>query len=192
MRRVTTPRVSHPVRRGTVLARAVAWRRGEGIGWRRQSRDPGDGEEEYRMLRGLRDGRRLGAVVVGAVLAAVMGVAAPAWGATVSADCPNTASRLSSPTSGETIELTGLCTAPDNSFPPLPSGATNLTIEGATSGDGFDGAGASGPALRNLTFENYIGTNNGAVNLSFGSGALPVIDHDRFMNNTDSVSAGVT
>jgi hypothetical protein len=152
------------------------------------------------MGRVVRNGRRRVAVALGAVLVAVMVVVAPAWGATTTTTCANFAMTLSHANPGDTIELTELCQGSNNSFS-LSGAPSNLTIEGAAAGDGFDGSmGASGPALngvapagltlRNLTFEHYSLTDAPAVQLVLSTGALPVIDHDSFMNNTDS-SVGV-
>jgi hypothetical protein len=139
-------------------------------------------------------GRTATVVAVFAVFA--VGASA-ASAATVATDCTNFGPTLSAAagTNGETIVLTGLCTGANAHFA-LPSTATNLTIEGASSGvNGFDGTGVTNSALsglnmdgltlRNLTFENYSLTTNGAVNLLLsGSGALPTIDSDRFINNS--------
>lgn len=103
---------------------------------------------------------------------------------------------MSTATPGATIDLMALCTDSTNggSFT-LPT-AANVTIEGAAAGDGFDGTCATGPALhgtgatgltlRNLTFENYSLTSDSAVELQLSSGTLPTIDHDSFVNNTNS------
>ncbi|MGH2874262.1 MAG: hypothetical protein ACRDL5_17605, partial [Solirubrobacteraceae bacterium] len=140
-------------------------------------------------------GLRLVPLLVAAV--ATLGlVAQPASAATVQADCSSFSSALSSAATGDTIELTGVCTGDSLSLP----SADDLTIEGAPGQtDGFDGAGATGPALsgnaigltlRNLIFEDYSLNNNSAVNLSQSSGALPTIASDRFIDNSDSGTYG--
>ncbi|MGH3261717.1 MAG: hypothetical protein ACRDNS_06960 [Trebonia sp.] len=137
------------------------------------------------------------------VAGGVLGLAGPASAATVQATCSTFGSTLSSATSGETIALTGLCTGADASFG-LPSGVSDLTIEGASSGvNGFNGTGASNSALwsdsaaagltlEDLTFESYSLTNgNAAVTLNLDGGALPVIENDRFINDADSYAYSV-
>jgi hypothetical protein len=107
----------------------------------------------------------------------------------VQANCSNLASTLAGAGNSDTIVLTGLC---NGSF--MLGAAQNVTLEGAASGtNGFDGTGQSMPALtgsavgltlRNLSVQNYNLTSVGAaVQLTPGAGALPVIDHDRFINN---------
>jgi hypothetical protein len=135
-----------------------------------------------------------GAAILVAVLAAFAFAASAASAATLPANCSNFGTVLSSANTGDTIVLSGLCMGA--SFPLPQSTVTDVTIEGASTGtNGFDGTGASGPALagsavgltlRNLTFENYALTNpSGAVDLLVGgSGALPTIDSDRFVNNS--------
>ena len=153
------------------------------------------------MSRLVWNGRQRVAIALGAVLVAVALPAAPAWGASsVSTDCTNLQATMNAATSGETIELTELCTV-SNSGAAAGSFATptasDVTIEGAAAGDGFDGTGVvNGPALhgaapggltlRNLTFENYSLTASAAVTLQLSTGALPVIDHDSFVSNTDT------
>ena len=142
------------------------------------------------MSRVVRNRRRRVAVALGAALAVVALPATPAWGA--STNCAGLQAAITGATTGETIDLTELCMG--GSFP-TPT-ATGVTLEGAAAGDGFDGTGASGPALhgtapsgltlRNLTFESYTLNNAGAVQLQLSSGALPVIDHDSFVNNADT------
>jgi hypothetical protein len=141
-------------------------------------------------------------VTVGAVLAAFGCAASAASAATVQATCANFGSTLAAAagTSGETIVLTGMCTGSNAHFT-IPSTATGLTIEGAATGtNGFDGAGLTNSAingsnmdgltLRNLTFQNYS-FHGPAVFLSSVGGALPTIDSDRFVNNTNTGSGFV-
>jgi hypothetical protein len=135
------------------------------------------------------------------LLAVVALLAVPAWASAVSTNCAGLQTTLTNASAGETIDLTELCTVSNsgvaNGSFTLPT-ATGVTIEGAAAGDGFDGTGVTaGPALggaapsgltlRNLTFENYSLSNNGAVTLRLpASGALPVIDHDSFLGNTNT------
>jgi hypothetical protein len=149
------------------------------------------------MSRLVWNGRQRVAVTLGALLVLGALLAGPAWGATT--DCAHLQNAISTATTGETIDLTETCTNATNggSFT-LPTMA-NVTIEGAAAGDGFDGTGASGPALhgtapagltlRNLAFKNYALTGASAVTLQLSTGALPVIDHDSFLNNTSTSSA---
>ena len=154
------------------------------------------------MSRLVWNGRQRVAIALGAVLVAVALPAAPAWGASsVSTNCTNLQATMNAATSGETIDLTEMCTVSNSgvaagSFTPPGSSATGVSIEGAAAGDGFDGTGVNGPALhgvapggltlRNLTFENYSLTASAAVTLQLSTGALPVIDHDSFVSNTDT------
>ena len=116
------------------------------------------------------------------VLAASLGFlafsAGPAAASTLQATCSTFGSVLGSASSGDTIQLTGLCTGSEASFS-LPSGVSNLTIEGAVSGtNGFNGAGVANPALSGtvdgltlsgLTFEHY--SQSSAVKVSAASTA---------------------
>jgi hypothetical protein len=130
------------------------------------------------------------AVALGAGLVAGLLLVAPAWG--VSTDCAGLPTALANAQPGDTIDLTELCRGGSFQFP----AASDVTLDGAAAGDGFDGTGAIGPALhgiapagltlRNLTFENYNLTNASAVNLQVSSGVLPVIDQDSFVNNTNT------
>jgi hypothetical protein len=138
----------------------------------------------------------LATVVAALVVAFALGTAA-ASAATVQATCANFGTALSGANNGDTIVLTGLCTGANAHFP-LPS-ATNLTIEGASTGtNGFDGTGvtnaalsgnAAGLTLRNLTFENYSLSNQSPVALQVNvAGALPTIDSDHFVNNSETTT----
>ncbi len=118
-------------------------------------------------------------------------------------DCSRLQNTLDAAESGDDITLATLCTATnsgsaDGSFT-LPA-ASGVTIQGASAGtngfDGGDGAAtapaltgpASGLTLRNLTFEHYQLTSNGAVVLQPTAGALPVIDGDQFIDNSATTS----
>jgi hypothetical protein len=158
------------------------------------------------MSRAGRAKRRCVGVALGTGLVVVGSLAAPASAAAVTTDCAGLQAAITGATSGETIDLTELCALSNSGGTFTFPTQTGVTIEGAGAGDGFDGTGVNGPALhgpalsgltlRNLTFENYSLTNisNGgssAVQLQLpASGALPVIDHDSFVNNT-STSNGV-
>ena len=97
--------------------------------------------------------------------------------------------------SADTIVLTGMCPGASN---PLPN-VTGLTITGAATGtNGFDGTGASGPALTGgpnangltlsrLTFQNYATT---AVRLSANNPSTPyTIANDTFSHNSQPFDA---
>lgn len=140
---------------------------------------------------------RPGLIAAAAAICA-LAMAAPASAATVQATCASLRSDLSSATNGETIVLRGLCTGAQASYT-LPAGVTDLTLEGAGTGtNGFDGTGASSPALtgpnvaggltlRNLTVENYS-LSSSPVYLYLGSGVLPQFDDDRFLDNTETTN----
>lgn len=136
----------------------------------------------------------LSTLLVALTLAALALTAQRASAAVVQADCSQLQADLTGASSGDTIELTGICTGGSFTLPSI----SGLTVEGAPGQtDGFDGTGASGSALsgstagltlRDLTFENYSLTQNAAVHLTQNSGALPTIASDRFLNNSDGGS----
>ena len=133
----------------------------------------------------------LSTLLVALTLAALAVTAQSASAAVVQADCSHLQTDLSSASSGDTIELTGICTGGSFSLPAV----SGLTVEGAPGQtDGFNGTGATAPALsgsaagltlRDLTFENYSLTQHSAVELSQASGTLPTIASDRFLNNSE-------
>jgi hypothetical protein len=146
--------------------------------------------------------RRVSFTLVG--LALVGAALAPAAEAnTLQADCSNFGTQLTAAGTGDTIVLSGLCTAGD-AFHTLP-GTSNLTIEGAASGtNGFDGTGVAIPALaspaggtdgisiRSLTFENY---GSSAVRILSPSPATSIANQysfsgDQFLNNTSTGNPG--
>lgn len=142
------------------------------------------------------------AITAGAGLAAALALAgalAPRAGAaTLPADCAGFASVLAAAAPGDTIVLTGMCSAASYALP----ATAQLTIEGAPgSANGFDGTGASGPALHgavdgltiaNLTFRNYDSASSNAVNVySGGSASHPfVFSGDTFTGAQASGSGG--
>ncbi len=105
-------------------------------------------------------------------------------------DCSKLQGALNAAGPGDVITISTLCTGGKYTLPSV----SNLTIQGAATGtNGFDGTGATGPALvgravgltlRNLTFQNYKLNSGPAVFLEPGAGALPVLDRDRFLNNS--------
>ena len=118
--------------------------------------------------------------------------ASPASAATVTTDCANFGTTLATATTGETIELNGMCTGANAHFT-LPS-VNDLTIEGAPgTTSGFDGTGVTSAALqgagngltlRSLTFQNYSLVGSSAVALTpAGAVGLPTVDSDRFLGN---------
>jgi hypothetical protein len=138
----------------------------------------------------------MAALVAGAVLAP--GASAN----TLQADCSNFGTQLTAAGAGDTIVLTGLCTAPNATFT-LPA-TPDLTIQGASSGtNGFDGTGVATPALtsaanpndphgltvQNLIFENY--SSSSAVNIAsqnFGNGYAFL--GDTFTHNSNPTGDG--
>ncbi len=113
--------------------------------------------------------------------------------AVLQADCTNLQTQLDAASAGDTVELTGMCTGGSYTI-----GNNGVTLEGAPGQtDGFDGTGASMPAiqssaygltLRNLTVENYSLSGYAAVELTQGQGALPVLEADSFINNSESAT----
>jgi hypothetical protein len=104
-------------------------------------------------------------------------------------DCSQLQALLNQAQPGDVITLSGICTG--GSF---DTGSTpGVTLQGAPTGtNGFDGTGATHPALRgygngltlrNLVVRNYSLTGEPAVDL-FPSGPMPTIDHDEFENNS--------
>ncbi len=139
--------------------------------------------------------------VGGSMLALALTAAQPAAASTAETDCEHLAATLTAATTGETIVLSGLCSAPNANFV-LPETA-GLTIEGAPAGvNGFDGTGAGGGALtspsegvdgltlRNLTFENYEGA-GGVFIKSTKTATHPfAFLHDTFLHNTTTDHGG--
>ncbi|MHB1572209.1 MAG: hypothetical protein ACYC0H_23800, partial [Solirubrobacteraceae bacterium] len=143
----------------------------------------------------VRVGRAAASMLVVALTLAALTLAITAQrasAAVVQADCSHLQADLNGASSGDTIELTGICTGGSFTLPSI----SGLTVEGAPGQtDGFDGTGASGSALsgstagltlRNLTFENYSLSQLATVTLNQGSGALPTIASDRFIDNSET------
>jgi hypothetical protein len=142
----------------------------------------------------VRSCRRLGAVVaaIGVALAAGPTLA---QATTFQANCTTFPGLLANAGSADTIVLTGMCSGASN---PLPN-VTGLTITGAATGtNGFDGTGASGPALTGganangltlsrLTFQNYATT---AVRLNPNNPSTPYsFANDTFSHNAQPFDA---
>jgi hypothetical protein len=141
------------------------------------------------------------AVLVGTLVASLLAVAtAGAANITVS-NCLQLQHELNDAEQGDVITLAALCTKgnsgkAEGSFN-LPS-AADLTIQGQSGTTaGFEGAGVAkharegrgnGLVLRNLVVENYSLNEKSAVTLYPNEGALPVIESDRFVDDTDSTS----
>ena len=142
-------------------------------------------------------------MLVGALIASLLAVStAMASDVTVS-NCAKLQPILNAAEEGEVITLAALCTASNSgtskgSFR-LPYNVADLTIEGQGGMTaGFEGAGVKGRALegtgnglvlRNLVVENYSLNEKSAVTLNPNEGALPQIESDRFINDTDSTSS---
>jgi hypothetical protein len=116
-------------------------------------------------------------------------------------NCMQLQHELNNAEKGDVITLAALCTKvnsgkAEGSFN-LPS-AADLTIEGQSGMTaGFEGAGVTeralegrgnGLVLRNLLIENYSLNEKSAVTLYPDEDALPVIESDRFIDDTDSTS----
>ena len=142
----------------------------------------------------VRSVRRFGAVV-GAIGVALAATPALAQATTFQANCTTFHDVLAAAGSADTIVLTGMCPGASNTLPNV----TGLTITGAATGtNGFDGTGASGPALTGgpnangltlsrLTFQNYATT---AVRLSPNNPSTPyTIANDTFSHNSQPFDA---
>jgi hypothetical protein len=144
-------------------------------------------------------------VLVGALIASLTAVSTAGAADITVSNCLQLQHELSNAEPGDVITLAALCTASNSgsvkgSFT-VPSKATNLTIEGSGTTAGFEGAGAgasalqgtgNGLVLRNLVVENYSLERKAAVTLSPSEGALPVIESDRFIDDTNSTSSSST
>ena len=140
------------------------------------------------------------AVLVGALIASLMAVSAAAASDVTVSNCAKLQPILNAAEEGEVITLAALCTKgnpgkAEGSFR-LPSNVADLTIEGQSGMTaGFDGTGVEGSApesrgsglvLRNLMVENYSLEHEAAVRLYPDEGALPEIESDRFVDDTNS------
>ena len=143
------------------------------------------------------------AAFVGALIAALLAVSTAGAAEIVVSNCAQLQHELGNAEKGDVITLAALCTESNSgtakgSFR-LPYNVADLTIEGQSGMTaGFEGAGVKGRALegtgnglvlRNLVVENYSLNEKSAVTLNPGEGALPVIEDDRFIDDTDSTSS---
>ena len=142
------------------------------------------------------------AVLVGTLITSLLAVSAASASDITVSNCAKLQPILNAAEEGEVITLAALCTKENSgkaegSFR-LPSNVADLTIEGQSGMTaGFEGAGVKGDALegrgnglvlRNLVVENYSLTEKSAVTLYPDEDALPVIESDRFINDTNSTS----
>jgi hypothetical protein len=142
------------------------------------------------------------AVLVGTLIASLMAASAATASDVTVSNCAKLQPILNAAEAGEVITLAALCTESNSgtakgSFN-LPSVA-DLTIEGQSGMTaGFDGTSVKGRALegtgnglvlRNLVIENYSLNEESAVTLYPSEGALPQIESDRFLDDTDSTSS---
>ena len=143
------------------------------------------------------------AVLVGALIASLLAVSAAAASDITVSNCAKLQPILNAAEEGEVITLAALCTKENSgkaegSFR-LPYNVADLTIEGQSGmAAGFEGAGVAKPALegrgnglvlRNLVVEKYSLNEESAVTLYPGEGALPQIESDRFLDDTNSTSS---
>jgi hypothetical protein len=141
------------------------------------------------------------AALVGALIASLLGVSTAGAAEIVVSNCAQLQHELNSAEKGDVITLATLCTE-SNSGTAKGSfnlNSTDLTIQGQSGTTaGFEGVGVTrralegggdGLVLRNLVVENYSLKNETAVKLTPGEGALPVIEDDRFIDDTDSTSS---
>jgi hypothetical protein len=145
------------------------------------------------------------AVLVGMIASLLAVSTATASDVTVS-NCAKLQPILNAAEAGEVITLATVCTANNSgtskgSFR-LPSNVADLTVEGQSGTTaGFDGTGVKGRALegtgnglvlRNLVVENYSLEHEAAVTLYPSEGALPEIESDRFIGDTNNTSSSST
>ncbi len=140
------------------------------------------------------------AVLAGTLVASLTAVSTAGAADVTVSECSQLQHVLKSAEPGDVITLAALCTKTNSgeaegSFR-LPSVA-NLTIEGQGTTAGFDGTEVSGSALegtgngvvlRNLVVENYSLNEESAVTLNSNEGALPRIESDHFIDDTNSTS----
>jgi hypothetical protein len=143
------------------------------------------------------------AVLVGTLIASLLAASAAMASDVTVSNCAKLQPILSAAEEGEVITLAALCTASNSGTSKgifkLPYKVADLTIEGQSGMTaGFEGVGVKGRALegggnglvlRNLVVENYSLNEKSAVTLNPGEGALPVIEDDRFIDDTDSTSS---
>ena len=143
------------------------------------------------------------AVLVGTLIASLLAVSAASASDITVSNCAKLQPILNAAEEGEVITLAALCTKENSgkaegSFR-LPYNVADLTIEGQSGmAAGFEGAGVAKPALegrgnglvlRNLVVEKYSLNEESAVTLYPGEGALPQIESDRFLDDTNSTSS---
>jgi len=142
------------------------------------------------------------AVLVGTLIASLMAASAATASDVTVSNCAKLQPILNAAEEGEVITLAALCTKSNSGKAEgvfrLPSNVADLTIEGQSGMTaGFEGAGVTqralegrgnGLVLRNLLIENYSLNEKSAVTLYPDEDALPVIESDRFIDDTDSTS----
>jgi len=142
------------------------------------------------------------AVLVGMLIASLLAASAASASDITVSNCAKLQPILNAAEEGEVITLAALCTKSNSGTAEgvfrLPSNVVDLTIEGQSGMTaGFDGTGVEGGALegtgnglvlRHLVVENYSLNEESAVTLYPGEGALPVIESDRFVDDTNSTS----
>jgi len=143
------------------------------------------------------------AVLVGALIASLLAVSTAGAADITVSNCLQLQHELNGAEQGDVITLAALCTKSNSgeaegSFR-LPYNVADLTIEGQSGMTaGFEGAGVEGRALegtgnglvlRNLVVENYSLEHEAVVTLNPNEGALPQIESDRFIDDTDSTSS---
>jgi hypothetical protein len=141
------------------------------------------------------------AVLMGALIASLTAVSTAGAAEIIVSNCSQLQNELNHAEKGDVITLATLCTESNSgtakgSF--MLHSTSDLTIQGQSGTTaGFEGVGVSGPALegtgnglvlRNLVVESYSLDEKSAVTLNPGEGALPVIESDRFIDDTDSTS----
>jgi hypothetical protein len=139
------------------------------------------------------------AVLVGTLITSLLAVSTAGAAEITVSNCLQLQNELNHAEKGDVITLATLCTENNSgtakgSFN-LPS-AADLTIQGQSGTNaGFEGAGVAkralegkgnGLVLRNLVVENYSLEHEAAVKLYPGEGALPQIEDDRFVDDTNS------
>jgi hypothetical protein len=143
------------------------------------------------------------AVLVGMLIASLLAASAASASDVTVSNCAKLQPILNAAEEGEVITLAALCTKSNSgkaegSFT-LPYKVADITIEGRSGMTaGFDGTDVEGRALegmgnglvlRNLVVENYSLNEESAVTLYPGEGALPQIESDRFLDDTNSTSS---
>ncbi len=144
------------------------------------------------------------AVLVGMLIASLLAASAAAASDVTVSNCAKLQPILNAAEEGEVITLAALCTANNSGTSKgvfrLPYNVADLTIEGQNGMTaGFEGAEVAKPALegrgnglvlRNLVVENYSLNEKSAVALYLypNEDTLPVVESDRFIDDTDSTS----